>query len=111
MKNCEYVLFVRKGKAKAITDKGCKTVHLFKNPTNKFHETEKPTDLLSMYIKNSSNENDWILDPFAGSGATAVASLLTNRRCFTCEIDDKYAPTIVERLKSVIKTGFDLVKA
>ena len=108
MKNCEYVLFVRKGKAKAITNKGCKTVHLFKNPINKFHETEKPLDLLSMYIQNSSNEGDWILDLFGGSGATAVASLLNNRKCFTCEIDEKYVPTIRQRLISVLKNNSDL---
>lgn len=100
MKNCEYILFCRKGKAKAINDKGCQTVHQFDNIIgNKIHETEKPLDLLRMYIRNSTNVGDILLDPFAGSGSTLMASLLENRRCTTIEIDDKYIPKIKERVK------------
>lgn len=60
MKNCEYVLFLRKGKAKWINDiGGSKTVHQFNNIIgNKTHPCEKPIDLLKFYIANSSNEND-----------------------------------------------------
>jgi len=108
MKNCEYVLFCRKGKAKAINDKGCQTVHDFDNIIgDKIHETEKPLDLLRMYIKNSSDENDWILDPFAGSGSTCVAAMLENRKCTTIEIDDKYIPRIFNRVCNLLSTGTD----
>ena len=53
MKNCEYVLFLRKGKAKWINDiEGSKTVHQFNNIIgNKTHPCEKPVDLLEFYIK------------------------------------------------------------
>ena len=104
MKNHEYILFCRKGRAKAINNKGCKTVHQFNNIIGeKSHETEKPVDLLKMYIENSSNENDWILDPFAGSGSTAAAALSLNRRVYTIELDDKYVSNIKERIKSFFK--------
>lgn len=108
MKNAEYVLFIRKGKAKAINNNGCKTVHSFKNIVgNKIHETEKPVDLLSMYITNSSNEGDWIFDPFAGSGSTMASCLLNNRKCLSIEIDDKYIPRIVDRMRTILKTNKD----
>ena len=90
MKNGEYVLFLRKGRAKAINNKGSKTVHLFHNPRNKTHPTEKPVDLMKFYIQNSTNEGDTVLDFTMGSGSTGVACLDTNRRFIGIEMDDKY---------------------
>ena len=86
MKNCEYVLFLRKGKAKWINDiGGSKTVHQFNNIIgHKVHPTEKPVDLLKFYIANSSKENDVVFDPFAGSGSTGVAALELHRRFLGC---------------------------
>ena len=108
MKNCEYVLFCYKGKAKAIKECGSKTIHQFDNIKGvKVHETEKPVELLKMYINNSTEPGDWVLDPFAGSGSTLAASLLLNRKVFTSEIDDKYLSVIRERAKSILKTGTD----
>ena len=60
-----------------------------------------------MYINNSTEPGDWVLDPFAGSGSTLAASLLLNRKVFTVEIDDKYLGVIKERAKSILKTGTD----
>ncbi|MCR5020070.1 site-specific DNA-methyltransferase, partial [Ruminococcus sp.] len=108
MKNCEYVLFCYKGKAKAISNCGSKTVHQFDNIKGpKLHETEKPVELLKMYIENSTEEGEWILDPFAGSGSTMAASLLLNRKVFTCEIDKKYLNVIKTRAISILKSGED----
>lgn len=108
MKNCEYVLFCRKGKAKAINDKGSQTVHKFENIIGrKIHETEKPLDLLRMYIRNSTNAGDWIFDPFAGSGSTLISSLLEDRKCMTIELDDLYIPRIKERASFYLKNNID----
>lgn len=92
MKNCEYILFLRKGKAKWINDiGGSKTVHKFDNIIgNKKHPTEKPQDLIEFYIQNSSNENDIIFDPFMGSGTTARAAKNINRNYLGFEIDEEY---------------------
>lgn len=108
MKNCEYVLFCRKGKAKSINESGSQTVHEFKNIIgNKIHETEKPIDLLRMYIRNSTNSNDYVLDPFGGSGSTLISALLENRRCLTIELDDLYIPRIQDRVRDFLRTGRD----
>lgn len=96
MKNCEYVLFLRKGKAKWINDiGGSKTVHQFANIIgNKRHPTEKPQDLIEFYIKNSSNVGDTVCDPFMGSGTTARAAKATMRNYIGWEINNEYATAI-----------------
>jgi site-specific DNA-methyltransferase (adenine-specific) len=101
MKNCEYIIFLRKGKAKWINDiGGSKTVHKFNNIIgNKHHPTEKPTNLLEFYVKNSSNEGELVLDPFMGSGSTAIACINTNRNYIGFEIDNKYIDVIEKRIK------------
>ena len=101
MKNCEYILFLRKGKAKWINDiGGSKTVHKYNNIIgNKVHPTEKPVELLEFYIRNSSKENDIVLDPFMGSGSTAIACINTNRQYIGFEIDEEYCNIANERIK------------
>lgn len=100
MKNCEYILFLRKGKAKWINNIGdSKTVHQFNNIIgNKVHPTEKPIDLISFYIENSSNEGDIVFEPFAGSGATCVAAKQLNRKYVGIELDEQYFNVAKERL-------------
>lgn len=100
MKNCEYVLFFRKGKAKWINDiGGSKTVHKYDNIIgHKLHPTEKPIDLLKLYISNSSQEGDIILDPFAGSGSTLVAAKELNRQYIGYEIDKEYFDVTCNRI-------------
>ena len=90
MKNCEYILFCKKGKSKFINNCGSKTVHEFDNVRGKSHPTEKPIDLMEMYISNSTNDGDVVLDPFMGSGTTGVACNNLNRNFIGIELDDKY---------------------
>ena len=105
MKNCEYVLFLRKGPARSIKNAGSKTVSRFNNIVGtKIHETEKPVDLLRMYIQNSTT-GGWVLDPFAGSGSTLEASLLEKVRCFTIEVDEKYISPILKRTNKLLMQG------
>ena len=105
MKNCEYILFLRKGKAKYINEIGnSKTVHKFNNIIGKkLHPCEKPIDLLKMYINNSSNQNDVVLDPFMGSGSTLVACKELNRNYIGYEIDKQYFDIAQKRIDTYIK--------
>jgi len=54
---------------------------------NKIHPTEKPVELLEYFIELLSNENDTVLDTFAGSGSTGVAAERRNRNCILIERD------------------------
>jgi site-specific DNA-methyltransferase (adenine-specific) len=99
MKNGEYVIFARKGKAKAINDKGSKTIHDFDNIIgSKSHPTEKPVDLLRFYIENSSKVGDTVLDPFMGTGSCGIAALVAGRNFYGFELDESYFNIANERL-------------
>lgn len=102
MKNCEYVLFLRKGKAKWINNIGdSKTVHKFNNIIgNKLHPTEKPVDLLEYYLLNSSEPNDIVFDPFMGSGSMGEAAIKNGRRFIGVELDEGYFNIAQNRIES-----------
>ena len=99
LNNAEFILMLRKGKAKNINDMGSKNVIEINNILgNKKHPTEKPVNLMKIMVKNSSNENEIVLDPFAGSGSTLIACKELNRRFIGIELDEKYYNVILERL-------------
>lgn len=101
MKYCELVLFFRKGNAKPINDMGCTDFYHATMPTQKdgkFHITQKPLDFIEMLVRNSSNENETVLDPFMGSGTTGIASKNLNRDFIGFEIDPKHFETARNRI-------------
>ena len=61
------------------------------------HPTMKPDKLFERLIKNSSKEEDIILDPFGGSGTTIIASQKLNRHARLMELDPKYCDVIRKR--------------
>jgi DNA modification methylase len=54
---------------------------------NLLHDHQKPIPLLEFLIKKSSEEDEILFDPFAGSGNTALAAKNLNRKFITCELD------------------------
>ena len=102
MKNCEYTLFLRKGRAKQINNVGDKTVHKFKNGQNKIHPSEKPIELMKMYVANSTNENELVLDFAMGSGTTGVACKNLNRKFIGIELDENYFNIAEDRIESIV---------
>lgn len=71
-----------------------------KNKEKRIHPTQKPLKLFEMILRDSSNENDLILDCFSGSGTTAVACHNLNRRFICIEKDEDYYKASVERLEN-----------
>ncbi len=63
---------------------------------NKCHPTEKPVSALKQII--SANRGDTILDPFLGSGTTAVAAKQLGRKFIGIEISEKYCEIAKQRL-------------
>ena len=64
---------------------------------NAEHPTMKPVRLFERLIRNSSKEEDIVLDPFGGSGTTIIACAKTNRIARVVEFDPKYADVIRKR--------------
>lgn len=85
-----------------VDDRSQSTVLEFDKPTkNAEHPTMKPIDLLVYLIKNSSKENDLIVDLFAGSGSSMIAAEETKRICYTMELDPKYCDVVVKRWETL----------
>lgn len=63
------------------------------------HPTTKPRKLIGNLINLFSNQGDLILDPFLGSGTTAVCAQQGNRSFIGIEIDPKYVKVAEDRLK------------
>ena len=64
---------------------------------NEEHPTMKPVRLFQRLIKNSSKEDDAILDPFGGSGTTIIAAEKLNRTAYVMELDPHYCDVIRRR--------------
>lgn len=109
MSQFEYILFFRKGKGIKINNCGTSDVLSIPNKKHKdennknYHDTEKPVDLMKILIENSTKENEIVLDPFVGIGATPKACQLSNRRFIGAELDEKYFNVTKDRLNGILE--------
>ena len=65
------------------------------------HPTQKPVELFKQLINKHSNPGDIVLDPFSGTGTTAIACLQTNRKFITIEKLIQYYSTGCDRISSL----------
>jgi tRNA G10 N-methylase Trm11 len=97
----ETAFFCRKGH-RALIRQGQR--NLFDTPAvphqKKIHPTEKPTALLRALIETSTVVGEVVVDPFGGSGSTALAALQTGRNFITIEKREDYYLKILDRLTS-----------
>lgn len=68
-------------------------------PENTAHPTQKPEKLIAKLILSSSNENDFIFDPFLGSGTTSVVAKKLNRNYCGIEQNPTYCAWTESRLE------------
>ena len=75
------------------------------------HPTQKPVELITYALFNSSKAEDLVIDPFLGSGSTLIACEKTGRVCAGIELDPKFADVIVQRwvdytgIEEVVRNG------
>lgn len=98
----EFIIYAQKGKRK-LNGKRDSNILEYKKTGNKLHPTEKPVDMFEFLIQKSSIENDVILDPFAGSGTTAIACINTKRNYILIEKEPEYIEIINKRIESAHK--------
>lgn len=70
-------------------------------PENTDHPTQKPEKLIAKLVLASSDEGDFVFDPFLGSGTTSVVAKKLNRRYCGVEIDQHFCLLAEKRLDSV----------
>jgi DNA modification methylase len=68
---------------------------------NKLHPTQKPVEALAPLVRSFTLPGELVLDPFAGSGSSCAAALLTGRRYVGIELDAEYFHQASARLERV----------
>lgn len=91
------------GKRRGYTDDGTRIIRSVVQTRNMrqngaLHPTEKPTGILSPLIEYACPPGGLVLDPFAGSGSTAVAARMSGRRAVLIEADERYCEVVAKRL-------------
>ena len=107
MNDCEYCAYFHKGVRLNTSYETAKTVYI--TPINQAdkndygHPTIKPIDIIRNLISNSSDDGGVVLDPFMGSGTTAVAAKELGRDYMGFEINEKYHAIAIDRLNGITK--------
>ena len=113
----ETVILARKGKQRPINNPSSsdiiETPDFKKTKTTRevdgnlkdvnIHDTEKPVELMEVFVENSSNKGEIVLDLFMGSGTTAIACINTNRNFIGFEKDKKYCEIAKNRIEECVK--------
>ena len=73
-------------------------INFYDRKVKKIHSTQKPLSLIDRIVLASSYENDLVVDPFMGSGTTAMSCINNNRRYSGCEIDEDYYKNASQRI-------------
>lgn len=88
-----------------------KSILLYPKPNKSpLHPTMKPVGLLRNLILNSSKINDYVYDPFGGSGSTLIACEQTKRKCLMVELDQEYCQVIIDRYEKVSRIKAERIK-
>ena len=97
----EFILFGHKGRTllrgKRIPD----VIDCDKIPSKKLtHPTEKPQELLEIFIRQSSDKGDIIFDGFMGTGSCGIAAVNLNRSFIGIELDENYFEGAQNRIET-----------
>ncbi len=69
------------------------------HPEKTVHPCQFPVELVERCVLALTNENDWVLDPFAGVGSTVIAALKNNRNAIGIDKEKEYCDIALERVK------------
>lgn len=100
----EFILFGHKGR-RLLNGYRYTDILEAKRTGNKMHPTQKPIDLLEIFIKTSSNEGDIVFDGFMGSNSTGIASVKNNRKFIGVELDIDYYNISKQRIEEYVKSS------
>lgn len=97
----EFVIYAHKGRSLFREKRTPDVMEFAKIHSSKLqHPTEKNIEMLKVFIKNNSDEEQTILDPFMGSGSTGVAAKNLNRNFIGIEMDEGYFNIAQDRIEN-----------
>lgn len=105
----EVILYLNKGRVELNGARDTDIWEFDREPP-KMHPAMKPIELIAYALNKSSKKDDIVFDCFGGSGSTLIACEQTGRKCYTCEIDPKYADVIIARYEKFTGDKAELIK-
>jgi site-specific DNA-methyltransferase (adenine-specific) len=69
------------------------------NSVNRWHPTQKPTEIMQWLVKTFSNQHETVFDGYSGSGVTAIACEIENRNFIGSELNEEYYKKALQRIK------------
>ena len=98
----ELILALEKGKPRYASAGFANVLEARRAWRSPAHPHQKPVELMRTLIAHVTSPGDLVLDPFAGSGSTAVAAKLLHRRYIAIERDPSYVAVARDRLKATL---------
>ncbi len=99
----EFILFGHKGRTLLREKRISDVIDCAKIPSKKLtHPTEKPQELLGIFIKQSSDEDSIVFDGFMGTGSCGMIANKLNRKFIGVELDENYFNIAKERIENAI---------
>jgi len=96
----EAIFYLKKGR-RPMPYRRNGVISIDRVPSGKnIHPTEKPHQLIEMLVEMSTDKGDLVVDPFSGSGSTALACQNTNRNSLGFELSEMYYKLSTDRLDS-----------
>ncbi|MEK7324296.1 MAG: site-specific DNA-methyltransferase [Chloroflexota bacterium] len=74
------------------------------HPEKTLHPCQYPVELIERCVLALTNENDWVLDPYAGVGTALIASVMHNRRALGSEKEAAYVDIARDRLSALFNS-------
>lgn len=75
----------------------------------KVHDAQKAQRVIEVPIEVHTQPGEWVVDPFAGSGTLAIATMKLGRRFVVIEKDEQIFATMVKRIVEAHERGVDLI--
>lgn len=95
----EFILFFEKGKRR-LNDLGVPDI-LQAPRVHGGYPTEKPVELLSILVRQSTAAGELVIDPFLGSGSTGVAATRAGRRFAGCDVNANAVQLAIKRITGI----------
>ena len=94
----EFIIHAHTGDARPLTSQSSDLFEYNRTDTSDYdHPTQKPVPLVSRLAELATYDGDTVLDPFIGSGTTAVAAIQNDRDYVGFEIDEENYRDVIER--------------
>jgi len=97
----EFILMLWKGKKRRLNDLSIPDVLSYKRvpPSQSIVPTQKPLRLFETLVRQSTQPGEVVYDPFMGSGTTALACVLNDRKYIGCDTDSEHVRLAEERVR------------